>query len=276
MVDAENLDEVDALLRYLDLPFDLNQWTRLHASHGTHTLTAYFNLLADDCYQALSWKEEETRWKLAREEATTDDQMEVMEEAKARRLRRTWASEYTADELLWLDNFYNRILATQNVSTPILEEYAHDLCEIELRIKKGLRAGADVKKDMDARDNIVKMGKFDATNSKSATGFESVGELMVYYGKKGWHPEWHQEPQDQADFVMKNTQTYLQRLVHGEGNLAEQVEQRREAYEISQRLEETGQDIFAVEDTDAVESYEDEEELERELSDWTTSTSTTN
>ena len=41
----DNLGEVDRLMRWLDLPFDLNKWTQLYAVHGDHTLTAYFNLL---------------------------------------------------------------------------------------------------------------------------------------------------------------------------------------------------------------------------------------
>lgn len=76
-------------------------------------------------------------------------------------------------------------MATQNVATPILQNYARDLCEVELRIKKGLRNGDDVKKDMDARDNIIKIAHFEASNAKNAANFESIGELMVYYGKKG-------------------------------------------------------------------------------------------
>jgi len=67
-----------------------------------------------------------------------------------------------------------------------------------------LRAGVDVKKLMDAADNIVKTYNFTASNAKSAADFESVGELMVYYGKKGWHPKWHHEPQDSIDFMMEN------------------------------------------------------------------------
>jgi len=64
--------------------------------------------------------------------------------------------------------------------------------------------GGDVKKIMDSIDNIVKTYNFTATNAKSAADFESVGELMVYYGKKGWHPNWHTEPQDSIDFMMEN------------------------------------------------------------------------
>jgi len=90
-----------------------------------------------------------------------------------------------------------------------------------------LREGVDVKKDMDARDNIIKIAHFEASNAKNAADFESVGELMVYYGKKGWHPQWHTEPKDSIDFMMENIQNYLKRLAINEGNFAEQVEDKK-------------------------------------------------
>ena len=237
MIDQSNLGEVDRLCRYLDLPFDLNAWTTLYEVHKDHTLTAYFNTLLDSHYQALQWSDENERWRIAREEATIDEEMEVLSAAKLRKLKREWSPSYTNEELYFLDNYYNQIIATQNVSTPILQQYARDLCEIELRIKRGLREGLDIKKDMDSRDNIIKMAKFEAANARNAADFESIGELMVYYGKLGWHPKWHTEPQDSIDFLMENIQNYLKRLVINEGNFAEQVEDKRNRYNLTERLD---------------------------------------
>lgn len=237
MVNQENLGEVDRLCRYLDVPFDLDKWTSLYAQHKEHTLTAYFNMLYDAHYSALQWADENERWRLAREENTIDEEIAALSDAKMRKLKKTWSSVYTKEELLFLDEYYNQIIATQNVSTPILEHYARDLCEIELRIKKGLRDGADIKKDMDARDNIIKIAKFEASNAKNVADFESVGELMIYYGKKGWHPKWHEEPRDSVDFCMENIQNYLKRLVINEGNFSEQVEDARQRYNLTERLE---------------------------------------
>ena len=264
MVDQENLGEVDRLCRYLDIPFDLNKWTQLYNTHKDHTLTAYFNLLLDDHYQALQWTDENERWRLARSEGIIDDEIETLSEYKLRRLKKQWSAAYTKEELLWLEDYYNQIIATQNVSTPILQNYARNLCEIQLRINKGLREGADIKKDMDARDNIIKIAKFEASNAKNAADFESVGELMVYYGKKGWHPNWNMEPQDSADFCMENIQNYLKRLVINEGNFAEQVEDRREHYNLTERLEEIENEKASFDDTADIE-YEDEDDLAGEL-----------
>lgn len=264
MIKQDNLGEVDRLCRYLDIPFDLNKWTQLYATHKDHTLSAYFNLLLDEHYEALQWADENERWRLARSEGTIDDEIEAISEAKMRRLRKQWSAAYTKEELLWLEDYYNQIVATQNVSTPILQNYARNLCEIQLRINKGLREGADIKKDMDARDNIIKIAKFEASNAKNAADFESVGELMVYYGKKGWHPNWNMEPQDSVDFCMENIQNYLKRLVINEGNFAEQVEDRREHYNLTERLENIENERSEYDDTSDIE-YEGDDELAGEL-----------
>jgi len=264
MVPADNLGEVDRLCRYLDIPFDLNKWTSLYESHGEHTLSAYLNTLLDDHYQALQWADENERWRLAREEKTIDQEIAAIDKGKMTKLKKLWSPVYTADELLFLDEYYNQILATQNVSTPILQHYARDLCEIELRIKKGLREGLDIKKDMDARDNIIKIAKFEATNAKNAADFESVGELMVYYGKLGWHPKWHTEPQDSIDFMMENIQNYLKRLVVNEGNFAEQVEEKRERYNMTERLETIENETTEFDETADIE-YEGGDALAGEL-----------
>ena len=264
MVHQDNMGEVDRLCRWLDVPFDLDKWTQLYAIHKDHTLTAYFNTLLDEHYQSLQWADENERWRLAREEGTIDEDIAALSEAKLRKLKRTWSTSYSTEDLLFLEDYYNQILATQNVSTPILQHYARDLCEIELRIKKGLRDGADIKKDMDARDNIIKIAKFEASNAKNAADFESVGELMVYYGKKGWHPKWHSEPKDDVDFCMQNIQNYLKRLVVNEGNFAEQVEDRKERYNITERLENIENEAVEFDETADIE-YEDENELVSDL-----------
>ena len=264
MVNQDNLGEVDRLCRYLDVPFDLNIWTQLYAIHKDHTLTAYFNTLLDDHYQALQWSDENERWRLARAEETIDDEIQVLSDAKVKKLKKTWSPAYTDDELLFLEDYYNQILATQNVSTPILQSRARDLCELTLRAKKGIRRGDDVKKDMDAIENIIKTCKFDASNAKNSADFDSIGEVLVYYGKKGWHPKWHQEPQDSIDFLMQNTQNYLKRLVINEGNFAEQVESKRERYNMTERLELIENEKVEFDETADVE-YEGEAELARDL-----------
>ena len=264
MIDQAQFGDVDRLCRYLDIPFDLNKWSQLYAIHGDHTLTAYFNTLLDEHYSTLQWADENERWRLAREEGTINDEIEVLADAKIKALKKTWSSAYSNEELIWLQDFYNKIIATQNVSTPILQEKAKDFCELQLHIKKGLRNDIDVSKMMKQADDIVKTYHFEASNAKNAANFESIGELMVYYGKKGWHPKWHIEPQDSIDFMMQNIQNYLKRLVVNEGNFSEQVEDKRDRYNLTERLDNIENEKVELDDTSDIE-YEGDDELAGDL-----------
>lgn len=267
IIKSDDLNSVDELMRYLNLPFDLDKWTFLYDKYKDKTLSAYLNYINDDKYKGINWAEENERWRLIREEEEIDSSISVINEGKMRKLRKKWSSEYDDEELLWLENFYNLVIGSQNVSTPILQEYASDLSEIELRIKKGLRAGVDVKKDMDARDNIIKIAKFDAANSKNAADFDSIGELAAYLERAGWHPQWHTEPQDSIDYLMNNIQKYLQRLCSGEGNIPEQIEAKRAVYNTKERLEEEENAEF-VYTQETPDEYEGEDELAKELEVW--------
>ena len=264
MIKQDNLGEVDRLMRWLDLPFDLDKWTQLYAQHKDHTLSAYFNLLYDDHYEPLRWQDESERWHQAQKEGTIDDEIKALGDAKLKKLRKVWSGSYKPEQLLWLDNLYNNIVATQNVSTPILQETARDFCELQLHIKEGLRAGVDVSKMMKQKDDIVKTYGFTASNAKSNADFESVGELMVYYGKLGWHPNWHNEPQDSIDFMMENIQNYLKRLVINEGNFAEQVEDKKARYNMTEKLEAIENEKVDFDETADIE-YEGDELLAAEL-----------
>ena len=146
-----------------------------------------------------------------------------------------------------------------------MQEKARDFCELQLHIKEGLRAGVDVSKMMKQADDIVKTYHFEASSAKNAANFESIGELMVYYGKKGWHPKWHIEPNDSIDFMMQNIQNYLKRLVVNEGNFAEQVEDLRDRYNLTERLDSIENEKVELDDTSDIE-YEDDDELAGELS----------
>jgi len=53
----------------------------LYEQYKDKTFTAYFNVLYDDHYSALTWQEENARWELARKEGTIDDEIKAISEA---------------------------------------------------------------------------------------------------------------------------------------------------------------------------------------------------
>lgn len=271
MVPATDWDKVDQLFRWLDLPFDPNKWAELYADNGARTLRAYLLFVRlDGHYSQLDWKAENLRWKDIVDKKETSKKLEILSAERREELNERWGDSYTDKEQEELESLYRKIIATQNVSTPILHVYAKDFCELSLRIKQKGRRGEDIKKEMDARDNIIKSAGFEAKNAINVSDFDSVGELMNYYVKKGWMPNWAKEKNDVVDITMNNIQQYLMRLVMNEGGLAEQVEQRKAAYNSALRLEEsqTDNDLARFEEIPDTIHFNDEQKFTSMLAKW--------
>lgn len=113
----------------------------------------------------------------------------------------------------------------------------------------------------------MKAEGFEAKSAKNLSDFDSVGELYAWLEKRGWKPDWHVEPQDSADFTIKQIQQYMRRLIQGEGNLADQVESRRKQLELANQLEEDDSSSETIDEVEVMSSieYEGDDDLEQEL-----------
>lgn len=268
LVDPKDLNQVDKMCQWLDVPFFVNEWTRIWNAAKERTLHVYVKLLSDNpSYTSLDWSTVNEKWQDAETCGTLIDNVPVVAEGWRREMMRKWPSDQERDDedYHYLENFYNDLCTTQNLVSATQRDDAKRLCEVGLLATKKIRAGLDAKNEMAIYHNIVKTEGFEPKNAKNIGDFDSVGELYTWLEKRGWKPKWHTEPQDSVDFTIKNIQKYLQRLVAGEGALADQVENRRKQLELANRLEEDYD--TPLEDEDVEIEYEGAAELEDELDD---------
>ena len=268
LVDPKDLNQVDKMCQWLDIPFFVNEWTRIWNAAKERTLHVYVKLLSDNpSYTSLDWSTVNEKWQDAETCGTLIDNVPIVAEGWRREMIRKWPSDQERDDedYHYLENFYNDLCTTQNLVSATQRDDAKRLCEVGLLATKKIRAGLDAKNEMAIYHNIVKTEGFEPKNAKNIGDFDSVGELYTWLEKRGWKPKWHTEPQDSVDFTIKNIQKYLQRLVAGEGALADQVENRRKQLELANRLEEDYD--TPLEDEDVEIEYEGAAELEDELDD---------
>lgn len=268
LVDPKDLNQVDKMCQWLDIPFFVNEWTRIWNAARERTLHVYVKLLSDNpSYTSLDWSTVNEKWQDAETCGTLIDNVPIVAEGWRREMMRKWPSDQERDDedYHYLENFYNDLCTTQNLVSATQRDDAKRLCEVGLLATKKIRAGLDAKNEMAIYHNIVKTEGFEPKNAKNIGDFDSVGELYTWLEKRGWKPKWHTEPQDSVDFTIKNIQKYLQRLVAGEGALADQVENRRKQLELANRLEEDYD--TPLEDEDVEIEYEGAAELEDELDD---------
>ena len=268
LVDPKDLNQVDKMCQWLDIPFFVNEWTRIWNAAKERTLHVYVKLLSDNpSYTSLDWSTVNEKWQDAETCGTLIDNVPIVAEGWRREMMRKWPSDQERDDedYHYLENFYNDLCSTQNLVSATQRDDAKRLCEVGLLATKKIRAGLDAKNEMAIYHNIVKTEGFEPKNAKNIGDFDSVGELYTWLEKRGWKPKWHTEPQDSVDFTIKNIQKYLQRLVAGEGALADQVENRRKQLELANRLEEDYGTL--LEDEEVEIEYEGAAELEDELDD---------
>lgn len=268
LVPSDNLEKVDQMCRWLDIPFLIDQWTRLQRNAKERTLRLYLKLLEENAsYSALDWSEVNEKWRQSIENNTITDHIPAINEQWRAQMRLKWPSDMdrSDEDYHYLENFYQDLCTTQNLVSATQRDDAKRLCEVGLLATQKIRAGSDAKNEMAIYHNIVKTEGFEPKNAKNVGDFDSVGELYTWLEKRGWKPKWHTEPQDSVDFTIKNIQKYLQRLVMNEGAIGDQVENRRKQLELANKMEE---DFDYNETSEEVEiEYEGAAELEEAFDD---------
>lgn len=271
MVPADDLTKVDALCRWLDIPFVPKEWTRIWDKAKERTLRVYLKVLDETAgYEGLDWKTLNDKWKTAQAHGTLEDEIPALNESWLRDMAARWPSEQPrgAEDYRYLEELYADLCATQNLVSATQRDDAKRLCEIGLQINKTLRAGGDASKLMTMYHNIIKAEGFEPKNAKSLSDFDSTGELFAWLEKRGWKPDWRTEPQDSIDFTINQIQKYLQRLVLNESSLGDQVADRKRQMEIAARIDETEEEVTAEElEAEEETEYEGEEDLAADLED---------
>ena len=269
-IDSSDLAQVDKLCQWIDWPFLPNEWTKLYRSGKDRTLHLYAKLMAEKPqYKNLDWSSTNEKWANAIRAGTMDDNIEAISEGWLEEMRRKWPAdtERTVEDYHYLENFYNDLISTQNITSATQRDDAKRLVEVGLAATKKIRQGLPAKDEMAIYHNIMKAEGFEAKNAKNIGDFDTFSEFAVWLEKRGWKPDWHVEPQDSVDFTMKQIQTFLTRLVKNEGNLTDQVESRQKQLDLANKLEEEGVDSSVdttIDEQAILDSiqYEDEEDFE--------------
>jgi hypothetical protein len=107
-------------------------------------------------------------------------------------------------------------------------------------------------------DGLMKSGKFTAAQNKSENGeyVDSISEIVAICEKDGFIPRYYIDgPQDKADRVLQDFQTYTRNLVTEEMNLGNLIENAIKQIELDKEKE-------AIEDAEAAT---EDEILENQL-----------
>lgn len=269
MIDSRDLNSVDKILQYLDIPLIPNEWIDLYEVNGDKTLEIYTTkFFAQKSNRNVNWSEVNNSWRAKQENNTLNKEINIMNEDWLHKMRDAWGDNYDMREYEAMEALYDNIQKTQNIITGIQEDQARNLCRLSIIIRNKIQNGEDASKEMKTYNDLVKAAGFEPKNARSYGDFESIGELINYLVRKGYRPNFYDgKDRDMVDLTIKNQQAYLRRLVINEPNLPDLVQQRRDSYKLARQLDDDmdDEDLNKYETDGMAATFEDSDAFDEDM-----------
>lgn len=239
LIDVDfNWREINKLCQYADIPWVPREWERLFEMNGDKTFPIYAGVFAESEYEDLGWDDYYQSFKALKQANEMESELPGLREQKLRKLRERWGANYDEEALNYLENLYSGLMTTQNVNGALQVDQALKICKMSYEIDCRIRAGQDFDKILTSYDKLVKTAEFTPKNVKNINDFDSVGELIKWLEKKGWHNTFYDNvTRDVVDETMKNIQSFNQRLYINESGIGEQISERINNLKTVQQVE---------------------------------------
>lgn len=241
-------DVVEKICQYADIPFVPAKFEELRAVHGDDVFPIYAEVFLSEEFEGLGWGDYFKEFKRLQREGFIEEELPELREAKTKELKDKWGPNYDDEALNYLENLYNGLLMTQNVNGALQGDQALKICKISYELDCRIREGTDFDKMLTAYDKLVKTAEFTPKNVKSASDFDSVGELFRWLEKRGWKNKYYDGvSKDVVDETIMNIQNYNQRLYTHESGIGDEITRRIEALKTAKELE-TGPSYYGTDE----------------------------
>lgn len=249
-----NWKVVDKFCQYIDIPFVPEQFEKIKDMNQTNVFSTYADLFFEEEYENLDWQTYFYEFKKLKEQKMIEDELPGLRDEKYKKLVEKWGP-YEFSELNYLEQLLNGLLTTQNINGALQFDQALKVCKISLELDSRIREGADFDKMLTAYDKLVKTAEFTPKNTKNASDFDSVGELMKWMEKRGHITRFYDNAtRDIVDETIKNIQAWNQRLYTNDSSIADEINNRIEALKNIQRVE----NFYDTQQEFDVDEYENE------------------
>lgn len=250
-------DVVNRLCQYADIPFVPKEWERIRELNEEKTFSTYAQVFMSSEYNELGWEDYYEVYKSLRASNELENELPLLDEVKRKQLRERWGANYDDEALNYLENLYNGLLTTQNVNGALQTDQAIKICKMSYEIDCRIREGADFDKLLNSYDKMVKAAEFTPKNVKNINDFDSIGELVKWFEKKGWKNSFFDDvTKDIVDETIKNIQSFNQRLYVNESSMGDEITRRLEALKNARQIEQ--ENYYSTNIIEDLDNYESE------------------
>lgn len=237
-------DEINILCQTLNIPFVPKEFERLHDINGDDAFPVYVKEFQEAQYERLQWREYNEAYTQLKQKDLIARELPKLRESYFEDLGLKWGQNYDEEDLIYLENLYNGLLASQHIEGALQADQAQKLCKMSLQINERIIAGLDFDKLMSSYEKLSKIANIVPSNAKMDNDLSSVGEIVAWLEKRGWINKWYDGGNhDILDEVIHSMQAYVQRLYIDEPGIGEEITERIQALKIAAELDEKDSEL---------------------------------
>lgn len=224
MIEFNDLDAVNKLCQFLDIPFLANDWLNLYKStdNKRKILEDYIKTVRNSEYSNASWKEYTLLWDKARETDAVLSKLPALSADLFIYLRKKWGSydDFGVEDYLKMESYEKNTLNYYNFRDEARRDMIRKLALVSVLIDKKLAAGdtREVSTLISSYQSLMKESGIQNAVQNDTETIESLSELIAFLEEHGWLMDYKvTETRDVVDATIRNFQQYVAGLVSGSG-----------------------------------------------------------
>lgn len=224
MIEFNDLDAVNKLCQFLDIPFLANDWLNLYKStdNKRKILEDYIKTVRNSEYSNATWKEYTLLWDKARETDAVLSKLSTLSADLFIYLRKKWGSydDFGVEDYLKMESYEKNTLNYYNFRDEARRDMIRKLALVSVLIDKKLAAGdtREVSTLISSYQSLMKESGIQNAVQNDTETIESLSELIAFLEEHGWLMDYKvTETRDVVDATIRNFQQYVAGLVSGSG-----------------------------------------------------------
>lgn len=250
-----NLEHADFFCRTYNLPFKPDLWMKLAEEYKVAVFRKYTEMVLDDdenrpnlAYESSThdiWSRTNKEWGKTRSFTEILMKLSNIKESYISRGKLKWGEQYTFEDLIKLDNTYNKTIKANNIVNPLQKEAVKELCKIHIEMDEAIRAkdAKSLKDYSTAYATFAKQADLEGMINETKTDdITTVAELYDFMEKSGFQFKFNDGySRDEVDRTIKDIQNYLRTLVLECTGLQPQLEEMIQQKKMTAEEEKTAQ-----------------------------------
>lgn len=271
-IDIEDLNTIDRICQFLDVPFDANTWVDI--SHKYDDMKLLLNEFVYQCvsgkYSEEDWYQTNQMWEKARKYNTLLEVLPTVQNDMLIYLRKKWGhiDNFTLDEYMRMEEYERHTLNHYNFKDEARRDSIRKLAKISVLADVAISENRikDATQLLQSYNAMLKESGIRSEISKDLNTIDSLSELVSYLEKTGFVLNYKvTENRDIVDKTIENMQQYVRRLFTDSNETVHEM-YNNEASSLYSGTEITDDALELLYDTNEGDETEFEETLdEKEL-----------